>query len=99
VTRNAGGKGLSDAPGPPGAGTFSRPLKASGIADCGAAEPGGWVAAPPGAVWGKALGGRRTVAPGWEVDVEGLGLTVAEGRVVDAGGVVALRVGAPGPAG
>jgi hypothetical protein len=95
MTLNAGGKGPSETIGPPGVGTFSWTLKASGVADCGAPEPGAWGATPPSAGWGMALGGRRTVAGGG-LEGEGLLLTVGAGRVEVPGGVATLGGGAPG---
>ena len=87
MTLNAAGKGPSETAAPPGAGAFSWVLKASGSADCAAPEPEGWDDPPASPGWGTVLGGRRTVAAGEGVGVEGLLLTVGAGRVVDAGGV------------
>ena len=89
MTVNAGGKGPSDAAGPPGVGAFSWTLKASGVADSGAPEPDGW---------GRVLGGRRIVAAGG-VEVEGLDRTVGTVRVGVPGGGATRGGCAPGLAG
>jgi len=83
---NAGGKGPSDASGPPGIGELSGTLKASGIGGRAALELAGW---------GARLGGRRTATVGG-VEVEDLDRTVAVGRVWVPGGVATLGGVAPG---
>jgi hypothetical protein len=89
MTRNAGGRGPSEATVPPGAGTFSCTLKASGVVDDDL-EPGSWDAALPRAEGVTALGGRRTTVAAGGVDVEDLLLNVAVGRLVVARGGATL---------
>jgi len=96
MTLKAGGRGPSEATGPPGAVAPSWVLKASGRDDWAAPEPGVWATVPPCPGWGTVLGGRRTVAAAGGVEVEGLLLTVGAGRVVDAGGVATRGGCAPG---
>jgi hypothetical protein len=93
ITLNAGGRGPSEATGPPGAVALSWVLKASGSADCAAPEPEAWDAPPPPPGWGTVLGGRRTVAAGEGVAVEGLLLTVDAGGVATRGGCAPGRPG------
>jgi hypothetical protein len=96
MTLKAGGRGPSEAMVPPGGAAFSCTVKASGVGDDAAPEPGGWVAAPARAGWGKALGGRRITDADGGMDVEDLLLKVAEGRLALPGGVATLGGRAPG---